>query len=292
MEDLTGNLTLQLAEVEMLQSMYDHQDTSNAQFKLNTADVIILVQDYIDGSNRITLPPFINFTLYFGKDSVNLEFELACSYPHTYPQDLPEVYLRSQLLSREKQKIVNEHLTAFLQELDRGELCMCTVIEWIQEYLRNHKDTLSYSHHGEIENGADGRDDMAMVTFTRMWIYCHHIFKDRKKEVLGWGHELCLTGFCMPGKPGIICVEGLEMNCEDYWQRLKHFKWKRLECRNRIDVVIPTTELTSQRLFHDFKMKTFDVQDVKSNTMNLAQLQQFMTQNNCGEVYPFLFDFK
>ena len=56
--------------------------------------------------------------------------------------------------------------------------------------------------------------------FTRLWIYSHHIYnKEKRKCILEWAKELDLTGFSMPGKPGVVCVEGIQEHCEDYWQR-------------------------------------------------------------------------
>ena len=59
--------------------------------------------------------------------------------------------------------------------------------------------------------------------FSRFWIYSHHIYnKDKRKSILEWAKELDLTGFSMPGKPGVICIEGPQNNCEEYWQRYHH----------------------------------------------------------------------
>lgn len=56
--------------------------------------------------------------------------------------------------------------------------------------------------------------------FSRFWIYSHHIYnKEKRKCILEWAKELGLTGFSMPGKPGVVCIEGPQDSCEDYWQR-------------------------------------------------------------------------
>ena len=31
-----------------------------------------------------------------------------------------------------------------------------------------------------------------------------------------------LSGFCLPGKPGIICIEGLEYNVESWWYEVSN----------------------------------------------------------------------
>jgi Protein of unknown function (DUF1115) len=54
---------------------------------------------------------------------------------------------------------------------------------------------------GSSSSAADGG-------FARYWIYSHHIYSRLKRRDL---HQLAvehrLTGFCHPGKPGVICVE-------------------------------------------------------------------------------------
>ncbi len=56
--------------------------------------------------------------------------------------------------------------------------------------------------------------------FTRIWIYSHHIYnKIKRKNILEWARELNLSGFSMPGKPGIVCVEGLQSACNEFWAR-------------------------------------------------------------------------
>ena len=65
------------------------------------------------------------------------------------------------------------------------------------------------------------KTDQSCCRFTRMWIYSHHIYnKVKRRNIVEWAKELGMTGFCMPGKPGIVCVEGLQENCDNYWQRL------------------------------------------------------------------------
>jgi len=48
--------------------------------------------------------------------------------------------------------------------------------------------------------------------FSRYWIYSHHIYSKVKRRTLqDLAHQFRLTGFCLPGKPGIICVEVLKL---------------------------------------------------------------------------------
>ncbi len=56
--------------------------------------------------------------------------------------------------------------------------------------------------------------------FSRFWIFSHHIYsKEKRKLILEWSRELKLSGFSLPGKPGVVCAEGETGNCEEYWRR-------------------------------------------------------------------------
>ena len=87
-------------------------------------------------------------------------------------------------------------------------------IENAPEYISNTDAELSET------TGSACNNETKPYVFSRMWIYSHHIYsKEKRKCILEWAKELHLTGFSMPGKPGVICVEGIQENCEDYWQR-------------------------------------------------------------------------
>ena len=90
----------------------------------------------------------------------------------------------------------------------------------MQWALENGPGYIINSDTDSFETKSTSNDALKPCTFTRMWIYSHHIYsKEKRKCILEWAKELHLTGFSMPGKPGVICVEGIQENCEDYWQR-------------------------------------------------------------------------
>jgi Protein of unknown function (DUF1115). len=34
--------------------------------------------------------------------------------------------------------------------------------------------------------------------------------------------DMNITGFVLPGKPGIVCIEGTSLDCEDWWYRVSY----------------------------------------------------------------------
>jgi hypothetical protein len=87
--------------------------------------------------------------------------------------------------------------------------------EWVREHASDYvsRDATSSSTKESTVQPVD-------PILTRLWIYSHHIYnKCKRKNILEWSKELSLSGFSMPGKPGVVCVEGPQSACEEFWSR-------------------------------------------------------------------------
>lgn len=94
---------------------------------------------------------------------------------------------------------------------------MLSAVEWAKDNLQLFIDKSLLEAPAPKKESASPR--MPEV-FSRLWIYSHHIYnKSKRKNILDWSKELGLSGFSMPGKPGIVCVEGPQSACEDFWSR-------------------------------------------------------------------------
>ena len=62
--------------------------------------------------------------------------------------------------------------------------------------------------------------------------YFHHIYStEKRKYIVEWARELQLSGFSLPGKPGLICVEGAKADVQEYLARVKRLPWQRMQSR-------------------------------------------------------------
>lgn len=126
-------------------------------------------------------------------------------------------FFRSSLLSRSQQIHLNSDLKTYLMQNCSGEPCMLSAREWVKDHAAAYIDKELSSSSVTTSNAVQSED----ITFTRLWIYSHHIYnKQKRKNIIDWAKELSLSGFCMPGKPGVVCVEGLQTSCEEFWSRL------------------------------------------------------------------------
>lgn len=120
-------------------------------------------------------------------------------------------------LSRAQQTQLHTDLNAYLVENCQGEVCVLSAVDWV-------KDNLQLFIKKSLSAAPTPKKDFASAQprdfFSRLWIYSHHIYnKVKRKNILEWSRELGLSGFSMPGKPGIVCVEGPQPACEEFWSR-------------------------------------------------------------------------
>lgn len=140
---------------------------------------------------------------------------MCVNLPHDYPASEPDIYVRSDKLDRNQQHILNSDLASYISTLERGDICTYSAILWLQENAsRYHAESTKPV---AIVKNSDENDKV----FTRYWIYSHHIYsKIKRREILDLAKEFSITGFCLPGRPGIICAEGLASDSNEWWQKV------------------------------------------------------------------------
>lgn len=150
--------------------------------------------------------------------------ELLINLSSNYPKEKPEVYARSSFLSRIQQLLLNQTLSDIIEHQEENEPCIQIVISWL---LDNGENFLTKSNKNidiELIIRHRNRNQRNSRSFTRFWIYSHHIFsKQKRKMIANYAKENSLTGFCLVGKPAAICIEGAFEDCEYCWQNVLIF---------------------------------------------------------------------
>lgn len=141
------------------------------------------------------------------------------------------------------------------------EPIICALVDWLRAALdeenwdpylgRDAFKNASAPGEAKSQEGSSGSSNRNSNTSTQItepeicyWIFSHHIRNPKKRKVIvDWSRELGLTGCCLPGKPGIIVVEGPEDKVEEYWKRIRVLTWKRIQVKDR--------EVIAQRRFSD-----------------------------------------
>uniref|UniRef100_A0A8C6SWL4 RWD domain containing 2B n=1 Tax=Neogobius melanostomus TaxID=47308 RepID=A0A8C6SWL4_9GOBI len=265
----------QLAEIELLSSMFPSQDELDFSDPLAVA----LLRRFVDGSaSSVEGPPTSRPQFEIKQKMQSADVIVSCAYPSEYPSVLPEITVRCGDLNRSQQSQLHSDLGVFLRENCLGEVCVLSAVDWLKDHLHLYApaSTLTAPAH-------------------------HHIYnKTKRKNILEWSKELGLSGFSMPGKPGVVCVEGPQAACEDFWARLKALTWKKIMIRHREDVPLGgrgeeeedggrAQTLDSLRKFGGFEEAMFDPHGNRGNHMDLGQLYHFLDERGLGDVFRMYF---
>ncbi|XP_022371650.1 RWD domain-containing protein 2B isoform X1 [Enhydra lutris kenyoni] len=276
----------QLSELDLLASMFPGENELIVNDQLALAEL----KDCIEKRTMEGRSSKVYFTINVKLDvseETTVMFSLACILPFQYPEVLPEITVRSVSLSRSQQTQLNTDLTAYLQKNCLGDVCILNATEWVREHASG------YMSREPMPSPAPGSTFQPVdLILTRLWIYSHHIYnKCKRKNILEWAKELSLSGFSMPGKPGVVCVEGPQSACEEFWSRLRKLNWKRILIRHREDIPFDGTndKVERQRKFSSFEEKVFGVNGARGNHMDFGQLYQFLNAKGCADVFQMFF---
>ncbi|XP_057621204.1 RWD domain-containing protein 2B [Chionomys nivalis] len=276
----------QLSELDLLASMFPGENELTVNDQLALAELKDCVEKRTMGDRSSQVYFTINMHLDLSEEA-RVMFSLSCFLPFKYPTVLPEITVRSVSLSRSQQTQLNTDLMAYLQKNCLGEVCVLNATDWVREHASDYVNR-DASPSPAKESPAQPMD----LTLTRLWIYSHHIYnKCKRKNILEWAKELALSGFSMPGKPGVVCVEGPQSACEEFWSRLRKLNWKRILIRHREDMPFDGTKdgMAKQRRFSTFEEKAFSVHGARGNHMDFGQLYQFLNARGCGDVFQMFF---
>jgi len=157
-----------------------------------------------------------------------------------------------------------------MDTIEGGTLYITLTIEWVLENLSSYYTSVS-----------EASECKTISKASRLWIHSHHIYsKNKIKSIEDWAEELNLSGFILAGKPGLVCIEGAEENCQMWWQRVKSMNWQRITCKLQEDA----EDQTGWQKFTDFTNITHKVIDMKA-------FLHFLESHNSQHVFKEYFGF-
>ena len=205
----------------------------------------------------------------------------------SYPDFLPEVYVYAEDLKRRSQDDLNSNLHTFMKTLPLGEACLLPIVEWIRDNAATFFPVPCYPDPKLDPESIDDKNPDSH--FCRMWLYMHHIYSQTKRRnILALADELELSGFCLPGKPGVVCIEGTVRKTNEFYSVLRRWNWKSIACRRR--EVEPSAEVGSLRRVEGFRELSFEVRGTRHHShMDMGQFLTFLKQHNLEYIFKDLF---
>ncbi|CAH0397447.1 unnamed protein product [Chilo suppressalis] len=273
-------LTQQLSEFELLKSMY----SIDSEIVLTDNTSIDNMRTFLKNESEYT-PNHLDFIINILVSGMKLE--ICINLPTLYPNEEPDIYVRCNKFNRYQESKINSDLSHYIKSNHLGEVCIYTAISWLQD------NTDAYQEKNEDNDFNEKADELNLNEnkFLRMWIYSHHIYNTKKRdEIVKKAKELKLTGFCMPGKPGIVCIEGIDSSCNEWWKDIKSMNWKKITIKKT--ELFDIAEQKLQQKFYNFEELFFKHSSNKmSKHCDMGEFSKFMEKHGLSQVFKDIFGF-
>jgi hypothetical protein len=213
-DSVETNLQLQLSELELVRSMFPDYNDVRLDDPLAEKQISLFLESTAVDRPRLPATP-LSYTVSVCKGA-RLHVEATGAYPSV---EQAEVYLKTDSSGREFQAELNRQLAEHLDTtLCGGELAVGVAVAWVQE-----REEVFTKYSDSLPSKASKSSNKDLLSFTRLWIYSHHIYsKTKRRDILGLASDHSLCGFSMPGKPGVICLEGYTRDCNEAWAVIRN----------------------------------------------------------------------
>lgn len=291
---------VQLTEIEVIKSIFVGEDELKIENEL-TIDFMGGILDKGASKNlgsdecsallkQIGYLKSISLGLKLNKDERVMEVvNLNMTLPIRYPLEPPDVFLSSNGLNREQQGLWNADLVKYVREISNGEQIVYQLIEWLKDTNEGYFKDLSKQVGNDLPASCEG-DTKIGADVGSLWLYMHHIYsKNKRKDIINWANDLQLTGFSLPGKPGVVYAEGNAKNIDEYFVRLRRLPWKRISCLQRESY--PESSIW-KRTFPDFQELSFNAHGGRDYHMDMGKFHLFLKDHNLGDMFAVLFGLK
>lgn len=231
-------LEQQMSELELLKSMYPNSE----DIVITDNKVLQDIQNFLENKTDYT-PNHLDFVINLLINKLKLE--ICVNLPSLYPNEEPDIYVRCNQLNRQQEKSLNSDLSEHIKNNYQADVCLYTVISWLQENVDIYTNKTVHDDKSEVDEEARTVE----YKFVRYWIFSHHIYNKRKREdIVKKAKDLKLTGFSLPGKPGVICIEGMDSDCNEWWRDIKSMSWKKIGIR-KTELFEPSEQQNQQKFF-------------------------------------------
>eukprot|EP00252_Welwitschia_mirabilis_P013881 TRINITY_DN3069_c0_g1_i1.p1 TRINITY_DN3069_c0_g1~~TRINITY_DN3069_c0_g1_i1.p1 ORF type:complete len:290 (+),score=56.71 TRINITY_DN3069_c0_g1_i1:131-1000(+) len=244
---LSSNLSRQQAEVVILRSIYGGE----GEFELSPDENAILeILSNLDSEGDIMELGSVSFTI----NLLDIELggrhvSIGISMPHGYPETEPlNVIVRcGGGISRAEHDAINRQAREVACNLI-GQESVLEVVNKVQEVAFNASNRKRDSSKNSIEATSSTCQSFCIK---HVLIWFHHIKSlEKRKSILGWAKALNLGGYCKPGFPGIIVVEGEKRDVDVYVKQLQSLRWQAMSVREeQEEEVLIESEVNNKRCF-------------------------------------------
>ncbi|XP_017791111.1 PREDICTED: RWD domain-containing protein 2A [Habropoda laboriosa] len=276
-EEINENLTAQICELEALQSVYPKE------LVITDHGVLADINNFIKNPMQ-ELPQRLEYSIGISMNGGTIE--LLISLSSNYPKQKPEVYVRSSSLNRTQQLLLNQALSNVVEHQEEEEPCIYMLISWLQDNSEDYLAATIMNQRKESNNSKQKEKQEKSRGFARYWIYSHHIYsKIKRRNVATLAKENSITGFCLAGKPGIICMEGAYNDCDYCWQKIKSMNWHKILVK-LLEKEEDCKDIDIMRKFNNFQEISFPVSECSND---MSQMLKYLIEHKSQYAFKQLF---
>ena len=172
-----------------------------------------------------------------------------------------------------------------------GSEAVLSVFQHADDWVVDHWPTIlaglgqQQEQRGVVEDSKPSAVLVPSPVFGRRLIYSHHIIAKRKRtDLQALASEHKLTGFVKIGWPGLILIEGLEDDCQAFYDDIRRWSWQYLVVRGEMqEQMSPERTVNEYRRFkHGFREED-DMSVVAATCREVGLEDLFQTSM---KVYP------
>ncbi|KRY47777.1 RWD domain-containing protein 2B [Trichinella britovi] len=274
---------MQLEEITVLRSMFREPEelTFDNVENLNKLEAFVVNETALLEDTSLES---VSFSMKL-KNETNCTLVLSVELPFTYPLCQPPlVVIGCSSLDCHKLDALNVQLRQYISSKFAQAPFLYDIAQWICETKVPTDDESPVGEGSDVLETSEQPNESKV--FCRYWIYSHHIYnKVKRRGMLELAKQLDLTGFCLPGKPGVVCVEGDRRDCIQFWKQVRKWTWKKISLKH-----VEEEEDSSLfvRKFGTFEELNFATQP-GSRHMDFGLLYKFMVDHGCGDMFIFCF---
>ena len=216
---LRESLRKQLEEYELLKSIY----SMPGEFQSDNPSLINVIEEFLEGT-RSSVDEKLDFRIKI-QITEKVKLELSIILGQFYPSlEIPMFTVRTNTLNKNQETLVKRAIENFIDtEVDKSDPYIYQVVSWLQDNIEDIVMTTSVS-----EVMSENQD--ISLGMERVWIWSHHIYsKIKRHDILKLCKNQKLSGFMWPGKPGVICFEGLIDNVQETVRIIKSWQWQKIK---------------------------------------------------------------
>ena len=202
---------------------------------------------------------------------------LCFQIPVNYPNQRPIVSVKSDVFSKQQQKILTHQLISVIHDLPFAPVIISSV-EKMKEFVAVWKESLK-------TNDAIATKMELKISFVRECLWFHHIYyRPKRRCIIEWAEEFHLHGICLFGKPGVVIIEGLDYVVKEYITRLRGLSWQKMSTKVReLQNFDSVDDASSWKKFSKFE--SLSNIDEPAQASNLSLLLAVLKKHNLSQLF-------